>query len=576
MNILGISGQDADAAAALVRDGVVVAAIEEEKLARIRHIGMNYSGGLPSRAIEFCLTRAGISFDEVDYVAYYLEPYRLFRGSLAFRAGRVLRRPGTTTIRAFPYYAIESLNNLRQRLRTLQLVRGKLRRGARVVQVNHQLAHGASAYYASGFDRAAVVVAGNKGDMTPLSVGAGAKEGLRVLKSASYPDSLGMVYGAVTSALGFTPASDEHKTMWLSATGQNKYSDVFRKMVQVGASGLPEVDLSFFDRTFKSGPLLSRRFFKEIDASPRRRDDPISDLHRDIAASMQSRLEEVLCEVAVRHRERTGEENLCLAGGIALNSLAVSAVERKAGFKHVFVQPAAGNAGCSIGAALYVWHDLLGNRDRWYEMKHAFLGPVFDEEETKAVLDNCKLDYQYVPTEDRMIAEVARVLSQNQIVGWFRGAMEFGPRTLGARSILASPLTEFMADNLNTFIKHREEFRPFSAAVPEERASEFFESSDLARFLQSVSKVKDGVAKRIPAAIFGDRLVRVQTVSRETNPSFWKLLAKFGEMTGTPVLLNTSFNLFGEPVVSTPREAVRGFYCSGVDCLAIGNFLIEK
>ena len=576
MNILGISGQDADAAAALVRDGVVVAAIEEEKLARIRHIGMNYAGGLPSRAIEFCLSRAGLSFNEIDYVAYYLEPYRLFRGSLAFRAGRMLRRPGAATIRAFPYYAIESLNNLRQRLRTLQLVRAKAGRDARVVEVNHQLAHAASAFYASGFDRAAVLVAGNKGDMTPLSLSAGTKEGLRISRRTSYPDSLGVVYGAVTAALGFTPAAEEHKTMWLSATGDNKYSDVFREMVRVSASGLPEVDLRYFDPTFKGGPVLSQHFFKKTKSEARRRDDPISDAHRDIAASMQARLEEVLCEVAVRHRESSGEENLCLAGGIALNSLAVSAVERNAGFKRIFVQPAAGNAGCSIGAALFVWHDLLGNRERPYEMKHAFLGPMFDEEETKAVLDNCKLDYQYLPTEDRMIAEVARLLSQNRIVGWFRGAMEFGPRTLGARSILASPLTEFMGDNLNTFIKHREEFRPFSASVPEERAWEFFEPTQLARFLQSVSKVRGNASEKMPAAVFGDGLVRVQTVNREMNPPFWKLLTRFGEMTGTPVLLNTSFNLFGEPVVSTPREAVRGFYCSGIDCLAIGNFLIEK
>jgi carbamoyltransferase len=576
MNILGISGQEADAAAALVRDGVVVAAIEEEKLARIRHIGMNYAGGLPTRAIDFCLAHAGISFSDLDCVAYYLEPYKLFRRSIAFRAGRTIARPGTATLRAFPYYAIESLNSLRQRLRTLQLLRGKLRRGARVAEVNHQLAHAASAFYASGFEKAAVVIAGNKGDMTPLSLNTGAKTGLSLLASTSYPDSLGMIYGAVTAALGFTPASEEHKTMWLSVTGQNRYAEVFRDLIRVSASGLPEVDLSYLDRTFKGGPILSGRFFESTNTTARRRDDPVSDTHRDIAASLQARLEEVLCGVAGRLRERTGAEDLCLAGGIALNSLAVSAVERNAGYKRIFVQPAAGNAGCSMGAALYVWHDLLGNHARPYEMKHAFLGPAFGEEETKAVLDNCKLDYQYLPTEDRLIAEAARLLSQNRIVGWFRGAMEFGPRTLGARSILASPLTEFMADNLNTFIKHREDFRPFSAAVPEDRAWEFFEPTGLGSFLQSVSRVKDGIERKIPAAVFGDRLVRVQTVSRDTNPSFWRLLTKFGEITGTPVLLNTSFNLFGEPVVSTPREAVRGFYCSGIDCLAIGNFLIEK
>jgi carbamoyltransferase len=209
-------------------------------------------------------------------------------------------------------------------------------------------------------------------------------------------------------------------------------------------------------------------------------------------------------------------------------------------------------------------------------MEHAFLGPNFNDEDIKAVLDNCKLDYAYFTGEDKLIQEVAQLLSRGKIVGWFRGAMEFGPRTLGARSIFASPLNELMRHNLNHFIKHREDFRPFSASVPIERVGEFFEPSALTEFIQAVSRIKTECRSLIPAAVFGDGLVRVHTVSNKTNKPFWKLLVKFGEMTGVPVLLNTSFNLFGEPVVSTPRDAVRGFYCSGIDCLAIGNFLIKK
>src|SRR5262249_13118333 len=260
-------------------------------------------------------------------------------------------------------------------------------------------------------------------------------------------------------------------------------------------------------------------------------------------------IEDVLCEIASRHREQTGEDNLCLAGGVVLNSLANSAVEHRSGFKRLFVQPAAGNAGCSIGAALYAWHHVLGNNERTYQMQHAFLGPQFSDDEIKGVLDNCKLLYEYFLTEDKLIAEVARLLAQGKIVGWFRGAMEFGPRSLGARSILASPTTEMMRDNLNAFIKHREEFRPFCAAVPEEHTEEFFERSALNDFLQGVGRIKDGKEQLIPAAVFGEGLVRVHSVSRRANGSFWKLLSKFGEVSGTPVLLNTSFNLFGEPVV---------------------------
>jgi carbamoyltransferase len=383
-----------------------------------------------------------------------------------------------------------------------------------------------------------------------------------------------MVYNAVTEALGFS--EDWHKTMWLAPTGKPEFGDVFKDLLGTDVNGLPHVNLDYFDSSSRGAPALSQRFFDRIGLGARRKDEQITAVHRNLAASVQARIEDALCEIAARHREQTGEQNLCLAGGVALNSLACSAVERRAGFAKLFVQPAAGNAGCSIGAALYIWHQALGNRDRVYEMQHAFLGPQFNDDQIKSVLDNCKLVYEYFLTEDKLVAEVARLLAEGRIAGWFRGAMEFGPRSLGARSILASPTSEMMRDNLNTFIKHREEFRPFCAAVPEERAREFFDPSALDEFLQGVSRIKEGKQQAIPAAVFGNGLVRVHSVSRKTNASFWKLLAKFGETSGVPVLLNTSFNLFGEPVVSTPREAVRGFYCSGIDCLAIGNFLIKK
>ncbi|HXF40276.1 MAG TPA: carbamoyltransferase C-terminal domain-containing protein, partial [Blastocatellia bacterium] len=442
------------------------------------------------------------------------------------------------------------------------------------IEVPHQLAHGASAFYASGFERAAVISVDNKGDMTSAALMTGQGHEIRLDAEAQFPNSIGLVYSAVTAALGFNADGDWHKTMWLAPTGTPDFAEVLSDLIRVDDEGLPSVNLEYF--SLAGTPALGDRFFDRIGFQARASDQPITSLHRNLAASVQARIEDVLCEIASRHRERTGEENLCLAGGVALNSLASSAIERRSGFKRLFVQPAAGNAGCSIGAALYVWHQVLDNRERTYEMRHAFLGPQFSDDQIKGVLDNCKLVYEYCLTEDKLTAEVARLLEQGRIVGWFRGAMEFGPRSLGARSILASPASEMMRDNLNSFIKHREEFRPFCASVPEERAEEFFEPSALDEFLQGVSRIKEGKGQSIPAALFGDGLVRVHTVSRKTNASFWKLLTKFGEASGVPVLLNTSFNLFGEPVVSTPREAVRGFYCSGIDCLAIGNFLIKK
>jgi len=576
MNILGISGQERDAAAALVQDGRVVAAIEEEKLARIRHIGMNYAGGLPFRAIEFCLERAGISFDKIDYVAYYLEPQKRFHREIAFNSSRAINAAEQGAIEGFPPYFVESLNDLKQRQRTCRLVESQLSAGGKFLEVPHHLAHGASTFFASGFERAAVISVDNKGDMTSAALMTGEGEQLRIHAEAQFPNSIGMVYGAVTAALGFDAGGDWHKTMWLAPTGKPDSADLFKELLSVDANGLPVVNLDYFDPSLRGTPALSVHFFERTGLKQRTKDEPITDKHRNLAASVQTRVEDVLCEIAIRLRQRTGEENLCMAGGVALNSLAASAVERRAGFARLFVQPAAGNAGCSIGAALYVWHQVLGNRERSYQMRHAFLGPQYNDEAIKGVLDNCKISYEYSLTEDKLIAEVAHLLSQGKIVGWFRGAMEFGPRSLGARSILASPTSEMMRDNLNAFIKHREEFRPFCAAVPEERTEEFFEASALNEFLQGVSTVKEAKRQLIPAAVFGNGLVRVHSVSRKTNPAFWKLLSRFGESSGVPVLLNTSFNLFGEPVVSTPREAVRGFYCSGIDSLAIGNFLIKK
>jgi carbamoyltransferase len=574
MNILGISGQERDAAAALLCGGKVIAAIEEEKLSRVRHIGIQYAGGLPGQAIDFCLERAGISFAEIDYIAYYLEPQKLFHREMAFRSSHALDELQATPTESVPDYFVETLNGLRERLKTRQLAEARLSEAGKFVEVNHQIAHAASAFYASGFERAAIIIANNKGDMTSTSLLTGNGAELKTIAEAQFPNSIGLVFNAVTAALGL--GDDWHKTMWLSATGKPKFVKTFQDLLRVKKNGLPSVNLNFFNASFKGSASLSEEFCKRLSLQPRAKDEMMTQLHRDVAASVQAHLEDVLCEMATRLREKTGEGNLCLAGGVALNSLAMSEIERRAGFNKIFVQPAAGNAGCAIGAALAVWHQTLGKSERNYQMEHVFLGPLFGEEEVKSVLDNCKIGYEYFLTEDKLIAEVARLLAQGKIIGWFRGAMEFGGRALGNRSILASPLNEFMRDNLNTFIKHREDFRPFSAAVPEERINEFCEPSNLTRFLEGVSSVRKEKREQIPAAIFGDGLARMHSVNRKTNPSFWKLLMKFEEATEIPVLLNTSFNLFGEPVVSTPREAVRGFYCSGIDCLAIGNFLIKK
>ncbi len=576
MKILGISGQKSDAAAALICDGEIVAAIEEEKLSRQRFVGMRYTGGLPERAIEFCLQRAGITFQEIDTVAYYLEPERVFHREIAFYSSQSLQTPAPDSPDGLPTYFVESLNDLRQHLETRRQVESRLAGRGKFLSINHHLAHGASAFFVSGFEQAAILSLGDRGDMASMAVLRGNGADLQVTAEANYPNSIGMLYNAVTAALGFNWFGDWQKTMWLSQTGEPEYAELFQDLLKLKKKGLPVLNLDYFDFAFGQPPSLARQFYERVGIKPRAKDEPLTAHHRNLAASLQNRVEEVLCELAMRVREQTQEENLCLAGGVALNTLVNSKIEKCAGFKRIFIQPAAGNAGCSLGAALYVWHQMLGNPNRARKLPHTFFGPSLDEQEVKSTLDNCKLNYEYFLTEDKLIAELVKELPQDKIVGWVRGAMEFGPRALGARSILASPMNEYMRDNLNIFIKHREDFRPFSASVPEERAAEFFEPSALTDFLQGVCQIREGKVALIPAALCGKGLARVHTVNRQTQPAFWKLLTKFGEQTGVPILLNTSFNLFGEPVVSTARETVRGFYCSGLDLLAISNFLVRK
>jgi carbamoyltransferase len=383
-----------------------------------------------------------------------------------------------------------------------------------------------------------------------------------------------MVYTAVSNALGFE-RGQENRTMWLASTGQDEFQALFEEMLWVDKHGLPRVMRSFFTDFASGSPRMSERFFKLTGLTGGER-NALSSSHRNVAASLQSRMTAVMCEIVIRHLERTRQENVCLAGGVALNSVMNAAVEQYCGFERVFVEPVAGNAGASLGAALYVWHLMLGGERRPMASKSLFLGPSYDDQAIKSVLDNCKVSYKYCLTEDRQLDEVAQLLSRGMTVAWFRGATEFGPRALGARCILASPATEMMRDNLNRYIKHREDFRPFCAAVPRELANEFFEPSGLTSLLQAVCRVRPDKRERIPAAVFGRGVARVHTIVRKENQTLWKLLMKFGAITGTPVLLSTSFNLFGEPLVCSPREAVRGFYSSGVDCMVIGSFLINK
>jgi carbamoyltransferase len=517
MTILGIGGVLTDPAAALIKDGAVAAAIEESKLTRRAQ-----PGRLPENAISACLKIAAITPSDVDYVA--------------------LARP------------LPSGSALPTALRLFSK--------ARIVSIDHHAAHAAAAYYPSPFDNAAVITLDREGDLRCGAKWRGEANRLILEDEILYPDSIGALYGRVTDLLGFQSRADEHRVQWLSAIGEPRYLDVFRGIVHNHS-----FDRSYFESGQEGHGGFGVRFFEQLGIDRRAALTPMQ--RADIAASMQKMLEEYVLQLA------GDAENVCLAGGVAWNALLVSALETSGRFKGVFAQPAAGNAGTALGAALSIWSDLPGNTAR-IDGGNYCLGPSFTASDIKQVLENCKLRFHVVGTVPELIAAAVGQLKLNRILAWMQGRMEFGPRALGDRSILASPQDPYSAENLNTFIKHRESVRKFAASVPAEVASEYFDAGPNARHLASVSRVRPQHREQFRGAILANDLVRVHTVSKEDNPLYWQLLHAFGKATGLPVLYNTSFNLFGEPLVCTPRDAVRSFYSSGIDAMVVGNFLLEK
>lgn len=519
MIIVGLGGILSDAACAILRDGELVAAIEETKIAR-RHD----AGELPEQAIAAALKIARVTPDRVDCVA------------LSGPLGRD--------------------NHLHLRLR-------EQFENARFVLVEHHLAHAASAWYCSGFDEAAVLTLDHAGDLRCGARWYADAAGLRIDKELIYPDSFGDLYGRVTELLGLQANADEHKVQWLSTAGDDRFVGVFEQMVLWSHDGWPRIDRSWFEnsRLNRGGfdDKLLRALGIEDGVIPER-------LRPHIAAGIQRATENILIRLAGDAR------NVCLAGGLGMNALLVAALERD---HNVFVQPAAGNAGTAIGAVLHAAASAYGHKGA-VSLKDLCLGPEYSSEEIKQVLENCKLRFKYLLTSDEVIRTAVSALNDHQIVAWMHGRMEFGPRALGNRSILASPLNAYSTENLNLYIKHREPFRKFAASVPEELASEYFEVGPNARYLATVGRVKPQHRNTFEAAILGQDLVRVHTVSQRDNPLYYRLLQEAGAKTGLPVLYNTSFNLFGDPLVCSPRDAARSFYSSGIDAMFVGNFLLQK
>lgn len=560
MLVLGISDLEHDTAAALLGAEGLRAAIEEDKLSR------SATTGIPQMAIDRCLADAGARTGDITLAAVACRPKRAWlRDEGGQRTTFVSPEEGAGRL--------DAQGGLFWKLNQLRSFRRSLGAATPLINFEHHLCHAASAFYPSDFDRALVLTLDQCGDMWSGLLALGEGRRLKPVRPMHFPNSLGWFYSRVAELLSFRPGRDEHKVQWMSKEGSPVFAPVFRKLFKRMPDGLPALNLQHVS----TGPAGRSTFALEItrelgieDARPL-----LAGRQRaDIARSAQEFLEETVTELAESYRQKTGAENLAVAGGVFLNVLLARALEKRTGFKRVFVQPVAGNPGTALGAA-YLGRQRVNPDTPRQHLCHLYFGPRFEDQEIKAILDNCKTIYRYLPSEKQLIEETIRLLGDDKIVAWCQGRLEFGHRALGNRSIVASPFSPYVMENLNRYVKHREDFHPFALSVPAEDAGRLFDCTSNCRFMSSIGSLCDG-PKELEKFAFNGGAVRVHTVERQVNPRFWSLLKKSGESLPAPVLLNTSFNLFGEPLVCDPREAIRSFYCSGLDALALGNFLLIK
>jgi carbamoyltransferase len=572
MLTLGINAVYHDSAACLVQDGVVVAAAEEERFTRVKHGKRPVPFStyeLPFHAIEYCLRQADVVLKDIDHVAYSYAPDLLLGRhgdreiiSLPLQPSAHPTSPEWESVWD-PLFLASIVNAPRHLASGAPHSLQKRFAGARHDGpfqwhfVEHHLAHAASAFLPSPFSRAAIMTIDGRGERATTFYARGCGSWIEPLGQVKMPHSLGILYERVTEYLGFLHSSDEYKVMALASFGRPRFLDDFRELVRLGEEGQYEIGNLRLEERF--GPA-------------RRRGEPIEQRHQDIARSLQDVLEERVLSLARWLYDRTGERNLCLAGGVALNCVLNARLRDEGPFDNIWVQPAAGDAGTALGAAMLIDAQQRADGARPYRMDHAYLGPKYSDDEIERFLAWSKLPYR---RPDDVAAATADLLAQNRIVGWFQGRMEFGPRALGARSILASPLDPDMQARLNE-IKDREDFRPVAPVVLEDATRGWFEGNCPSPFMLFVHNVRPDRAARIPAVRHVDGTARIQTINRAQHPLYYDLVRAFERRTGVPILVNTSFNTRGEPIVCTPRDALECFWTSPLDALVIGPFLMEK
>ena len=586
MYILGISAYYHDSAACLLKDGEIIAAAQEERFTRKKH-----DHNFPKEAVNYCLGFAGINIDQVEFVAFYDKPFlkfeRLLETYLTYAPIGI-----KSFIKAIPLW-------INQKLWMKEIIKNELSYEGIVLFPEHHESHAASAFFASPYDKAAFLTIDGVGEWTTTSYGIGNHNKLEILADIKYPHSIGLLYSAFTYYTGFKVNSGEYKVMGLAPYGEPKYVDsILNELIDLKEDGSFKMNMEYFN--FNAGLTMTNdKFHKLFGGPPRKPESKLTQKEMDLARSVQDVTEEVMIRMARHIKKETGMNYLCLAGGVALNCVANGKILRENIFDDIWIEPAAGDAGGALGAALYVWYQYLGNErkadNKTDFQKGSYLGPEFSDEEIEKYLKQNNIPYNKV-SEAELIEKTADILAEEKVVGWFQGRMEFGPRALGARSIIGDARSSKMQSVMNLKIKFRESFRPFAPSVLEEKISDYFEIDRPSPYMLLVADVKKerqktmteeqkklfGIDKLnilrsdIPAITHVDYSARIQSVNKNTNPIYHKMISKFEEKYGCGVIVNTSFNVRGEPIVCEPEHAFRCFMRTDMDYLMMGNFIIDK
>ncbi len=560
MNILGLSYFYHDAAAALLQNGKLTAAAQEERFTRKKQ-----DQNFPKHAIDFCLQFAGLHPQDLDYIVFYDKPLvkfdRILQTYIATWPGGLL-----SFLKAMPVW-------IKEKIWIPQNIKSELNFDRDIFFTEHHIAHAASAFLVSPFEEAAIITTDGVGEWDTTTYGTGHGSDIQLTRTIEFPHSLGLFYSAFTYYLGFRVNSAEYKVMGLAPYGEPRFYElILQELISISADGSFRLNMKYF--TYESGlTMVGKRFARLFGSPVRERESELTQVHKDVAASLQKVTDTIMVRMARHVEQQTGMQYLCMAGGVALNCVSNSQILENTSFKDIFVQPAAGDAGGAVGAAYYVYNTVLGN-PRSYCMDHVFLGPEFSDQEIETLLKSKGIPFGKYSREE-LLVETAQHIAGQKVIGWFQGRMEFGPRALGGRSIIADARNPKNQSIVNLKIKFRESFRPFAPTVLEEKTKEYFDFDRASPYMLFVARVRED-RRSIPAVTHVDGSARLQTISRAQNPLYYDLIAEFDRLTGCPVIINTSFNVRGEPIVCTPLDAWRCFMRTEMDVLVLGSYIIEK